>query len=52
MNNKEREFQAFVLDWYDKCVRHDLLWRQPVKVRGLAAYHSQVRGKTTYLELP
>jgi A/G-specific adenine glycosylase len=28
MNKKEREFQAFVFDWYDKCGRHDLPWRQ------------------------
>lgn len=28
MNKKEREFQEFVLDWYKKCGRHDLPWRQ------------------------
>ena len=28
MNKREQEFQAFVLDWYDKCGRHDLPWRQ------------------------
>ena len=28
MTKKEREFQAFVLDWYAKCGRHDLPWRQ------------------------
>ena len=28
MTKKEREFQAFVLDWYKKCGRHDLPWRQ------------------------
>ena len=28
MNKKEREFQTFVLDWYEKCGRHDLPWRQ------------------------
>ena len=28
MTNKEREFQAFVLDWYEKCGRHELPWRQ------------------------
>jgi len=28
MNKKEREFQAFVLDWYKMCGRHDLPWRQ------------------------
>ena len=28
MTKKEREFQAFVLDWYDKCGRHELPWRQ------------------------
>jgi A/G-specific adenine glycosylase len=28
MTKKEREFQAFVLDWYEKCGRHDLPWRQ------------------------
>lgn len=27
MNKKEREFQSQVLDWYDKCGRHDLPWR-------------------------
>ena len=28
MNKHEREFQSFVLDWYEKCGRHDLPWRQ------------------------
>jgi len=28
MTKKEREFQAFVLDWYYACGRHDLPWRQ------------------------
>lgn len=28
MNKKEREFQAFVFDWYEKCGRHELPWRQ------------------------
>lgn len=28
MNKKEREFQEFILDWYEKCGRHDLPWRQ------------------------
>jgi A/G-specific adenine glycosylase len=28
VNKKEREFQDFVLDWYEKCGRHDLPWRQ------------------------
>jgi len=36
MNKKEREFQVFVLDWYEKCGRHELPWRQ--KVRDKAAY--------------
>lgn len=28
MTKKETEFQAFILDWYEKCGRHDLPWRQ------------------------
>jgi len=28
MNRKERKFQEFVLDWHQKCGRHDLPWRQ------------------------
>jgi len=28
MTKKEQEFQTFVLDWYEKCGRHDLPWRQ------------------------
>ena len=28
MTKKEREFQTFVLDWFEKCGRHDLPWRQ------------------------
>jgi len=28
MTKQEREFQTFVLDWFDKCGRHDLPWRQ------------------------
>lgn len=28
MTKQEREFQAFVLDWYEKSGRHDLPWRQ------------------------
>jgi len=28
MTKKERQFQAFVLDWYEKCGRHDLPWRR------------------------
>jgi len=28
MNKKEREFQGFILDWYEKCGRHELPWRQ------------------------
>ena len=28
MTKKEREFQAFLLDWYEKCGRHDLPWRR------------------------
>ena len=28
MTKKEREFQAFLLDWYAKSGRHDLPWRQ------------------------
>jgi len=27
MTKQERAFQVFVLDWYDKCGRHDLPWR-------------------------
>jgi len=27
MTKKEQEFQTFVLDWYEKCGRHDLPWR-------------------------
>jgi len=27
MTKKETEFQAFVLDWYEKCGRHELPWR-------------------------
>lgn len=28
MTRKEREFQEFVLDWYTKCGRHELPWRE------------------------
>ncbi len=28
MTKQEQEFQTFVLDWYEKCGRHDLPWRQ------------------------
>jgi A/G-specific adenine glycosylase len=28
VNKKELEFQEFILDWYEKCGRHDLPWRQ------------------------
>lgn len=28
MTKKERDFQVFVVDWYEKCGRHDLPWRQ------------------------
>ncbi len=28
MTKKERDFQAFVLDWYEKCGRHELPWRR------------------------
>jgi len=28
MTKKEREFQTFLIEWYAKCGRHDLPWRQ------------------------